>query len=106
MALRPEHDVAVGRHEPPSSARVADFMRLLRGALPLAQLGKAARILAIPAAHHRFNYIHPFPDGNGRVSRLMSHAMAHEAGIGAHGLWSISRGLGARPGEPQRTTSG
>ena len=39
------------------------------------------------------NYIHPFPDGNGRLSRLMSHAMAHEAGIGAHGIWSISRGL-------------
>jgi Fic family protein len=32
-------------------------------------------------------------DGNGRVSRLMSHAIAHQAGIGAHGLWSISRGL-------------
>jgi Fic family protein len=45
------------------------------------------------AAHHRLNYIHPFLDGNGRVSRLMSHAMALEAGIGAHGLWSISRGL-------------
>ena len=45
------------------------------------------------AAHHRLNYIHPFPDGNGRVSRLMSHAMAHKAGIGAHGLWSVSRGL-------------
>jgi Fic family protein len=44
-------------------------------------------------AHHRFNYIHPFPDGNGRVSRLMSHAMALQAGIGAHGLWSVSRGL-------------
>ena len=57
------------------------------------RLGKAARIMAIPAAHHRMNYIHPFPDGNGRVSRLMSHAMAHAAGIGAHGLWSISRGL-------------
>jgi len=56
-------------------------------------LGKAARILAIPAAHHRLNHIHPFPDGNGRVSRLMSHAMAHIAGIEAHGLWSISRGL-------------
>jgi len=49
--------------------------------------------MAIAAAHHRFNYIHPFPDGNGRVSRLMSHAMAHLAGIGAPGLWSISRGL-------------
>jgi len=45
------------------------------------------------SAHHRLNYIHPFVDGNGRVSRLMSHAMAHRAGIGAHGLWSISRGL-------------
>jgi Fic family protein len=56
-------------------------------------LGKAGRIMAIAAAHHRLNYIHPFPDGNGRVSRLMSHAMAHHAGIGAHGLWSISRGL-------------
>lgn len=49
--------------------------------------------MAIAAAHHRFNCIHPFPDGNGRVSRLMSHAMALKAGIGAHGLWSISRGL-------------
>src|SRR5207302_2132037 len=57
------------------------------------ELGKAGRVLAIPAAHHRLNYIHPFPDGNGRVSRLMSHAMGHSAGIGAHGLWSISRGL-------------
>ena len=37
--------------------------------------------------------IHPFPDGNGRVSRLMSHAMALKAGIGAQGLWSVSRGL-------------
>jgi Fic family protein len=45
------------------------------------------------AAHHRFNYVHPFPDGNGRVSRLMSHAMAWRADIAAHGLWSISRGL-------------
>ena len=55
------------------------------------KLGKAARILAIPAAHHRFNYIHPFPDGNGRVSRLMSYAMGHVAGIGAvDGLWSVA----------------
>ncbi len=45
------------------------------------------------AAHHRFNYIHPFPDGNGRVSLLMGHAMGLYAGIGASGLWSVSRGL-------------
>jgi len=90
---RPVHDVAVGRHQPPSSDRVADFMAYFAERYRFDRLGKAARIIAIPAAHHRFNYIHPFPDGNGRVSRLMSHAMAHAAGIGAHGLWSISRGL-------------
>ncbi|QPC88866.1 Fic family protein (plasmid) [Mesorhizobium sp. NBSH29] len=90
---QPEHDVAVGRHEPPSSTRVDAFMQYFETRYRIAKLGKAGRVLAIPAAHHRFNFIHPFPDGNGRVSRLMSHAMAHEAGIAAHGLWSISRGL-------------
>jgi Fic family protein len=89
----PEHDVEVGRHLPPSSSRVDDFMRHFENRYRFLGLGKAGRILAIPAAHHRFNYIHPFPDGNGRVSRLMSHAMGRVAGIGAHGLWSISRGL-------------
>jgi Fic family protein len=53
----------------------------------------AGRIMAMADAHHRFNYIHPFPDGNGRVGRLLNYAMAHYAGIAAHGLWSISRGL-------------
>lgn len=93
LRSRAEHDNAVGRHMPPSSARVADFMTYFEKRYRFEGLGKAARIIAIGAAHHRFNYIHPLPDGNGRVSRLMSHAMAHAAGIGAHGLWSISRGL-------------
>jgi Fic family protein len=89
----PEHDVAVGRHVPPSSARVADFMRYFEERFTLERMGRAAQIMAMASAHHRFNYIHPFPDGNGRVSRLMSHAMAAVAGIGARGLWSVSRGL-------------
>ena len=57
------------------------------------RMGRSGQIISMATAHHRFNYIHPFPDGNGRVSRLISHAMAASAGIGAHGLWSISRGL-------------
>jgi Fic family protein len=90
---RREQDVAVGRHLPPSSERVAEFMRHFENRFRFDGMGKAGRVMAIAAAHHRLNYIHPFPDGNGRVSRLMSHAMAHAAGIGAHGLWSVSRGL-------------
>ena len=90
---RPEHDVAVGRHIPPSSSRIQDFMEYFEGCYNYSLMGRAAQIMAMAMAHHRFNYIHPFPDGNGRVSRLMSHAMALKAGVGAHGLWSISRGL-------------
>ena len=89
----PEHDVAVGRHNPPSSRSVEPFMAHFERRYRFEGTGPAARILAMAAAHHRLNYIHPFPDGNGRVSRLMSHAMALKAGIGAHGLWSVSRGL-------------
>lgn len=86
-------DVVVGRHIPPSSQRVDDFMRYFAERYRFDSLGKAGRIMAMAAAHHRFNYIHPFPDGNGRVSRLMSHAMAWKADVASHGLWSISRGL-------------
>jgi Fic family protein len=89
----PRHEVVVGRHQPPSSARVGEFMAYFETRYRFASMGKSARIVAMAAAHHRLNYIHPFVDGNGRVSRLMSHVMAQQAGIGAHGLWSISRGL-------------
>lgn len=88
-----DEDVDVGRHIPPSSERVADFMNHFANQYRMDRLGEGSRIIAIPGAHHRFNYIHPFLDGNGRVSRLMSHAMALHAGVGAYGLWSISRGL-------------
>jgi Fic family protein len=90
---KPEEEVMVGRHQPPSPAAVAAFMAHFESRYRLASLGQGSRILALAAAHHRLNYIHPFLDGNGRVSRLMSHGMALQAGIGAHGLWSVSRGL-------------
>lgn len=88
-----DSEVAVGRHLPPSSERIAAFMEHFEKRFDIAARSASGRIIAIASAHHRLNYIHPFPDGNGRVSRLMSHAMALEAGIGGQGLWSISRGL-------------
>ena len=98
-------EVSVGRHRPPSSDRVADFMTYFAKRYGTVRGSASAGIIAIAAAHHRLNYIHPFPDGNGRVSRLMSHAMALEAGIGGAGLWSVSRGLARglkEPGEYKR----
>ena len=68
-------------------------------------MGKAARIMAIPAAHHRMNYIHPFPDGNGRVSRLMNHAMAHAAGSARTGFGRSRAGLRAALRAAKNTNS-
>jgi Fic family protein len=65
-------------------------------------MGLSRKIISMALAHHRLNYIHPFPDGNGRVSRLMAHAMGLATGVGAHGLWSISRGLARGLGVPAR----
>lgn len=89
----PEQDVTVGRHVPPASDRVDAFMRRFEERYALGDVRPGTGLLLLPVSHHRFNYIHPFPDGNGRVGRLMTHAVAHRIGIGAHGLWSVSRGL-------------
>lgn len=85
-ALRgPGEDVAVGRHLPPSGGRIEAFLEHFERRYRGLTSGALGRILAIPAAHHRLAYIHPFIDGNGRVGRLMSHAMLHEAGLYGHG---------------------
>lgn len=93
MRKTQEEEVSVGRHLPPSSAAIPVFMEHFARRYRFESMGQGGRIAAMAAAHHRLNYIHPFVDGNGRVSRLMSHAMALQAGVGAHGLWSVSRGL-------------
>ena len=87
-----EHNVSVGHHQPLGGQDIEDFMRHFENRYSHVT-GKSSQIMAIASAHHRLAYIHPFLDGNGRVCRLMSHAMGLQAGIGASGLWSISRGL-------------
>ncbi|MFP5240107.1 MAG: Fic family protein [Acidobacteriota bacterium] len=93
MRKTTEEEVSVGRHIPPSGAEIPAFMEHFARRYRFEPMKQGSRIVAMAAAHHRLNYIHPFVDGNGRVIRLMSHAMALQAGIGAHGLWSVSRGL-------------
>lgn len=89
----PGHEIGVGKHLPPSSGRVEAFMAHFQSRFDLDTMGASQKIIAMATAHHRLNFIHPFYDGNGRVSRLMSHAIGLAAGVGAHGLWSVSRGL-------------
>ncbi|RBQ31099.1 cell filamentation protein Fic [Arcobacter sp. FW59] len=44
-------------------------------------------------SHHRFVYIHPFYDGNGRISRLYLDYLLQKINLEGYGLWNLSRGL-------------
>ena len=85
-----QRDVSVGQHIPISPAAIPRFMRAFEQAYQ--SLGKTDAILAVAAAHHRLLWIHPFLDGNGRVARLLSHAMLLET-LDTGGIWSVARGL-------------
>lgn len=83
-------DVKVGNHIPISPGAVPRF--LARFDAVFSRLGKAEAVLATAAAHHRLLWIHPFTDGNGRVARLMSHAVLLNT-LETGALWSVARGL-------------
>ena len=88
-ALR-DRDVKVGNHVAISPGAVPRFIDRFEAAYR--RLGRVDAILAAAAAHHRLLWIHPFLDGNGRVARLMSHAMLKDA-LDTGAVWSVARGL-------------
>lgn len=85
-----ERYVEVGRHIAVSPGAVPRFLDRMHAAY--ARTGRIESILAAACAHHRFLWVHPFLDGNGRVARLMSYAMLRNS-LDTRGLWSVARGL-------------
>jgi len=85
-----DNDVKVGNHIAISPSSVPRFLNRFEAVY--SGLGKSETILALAAAHHRLLWIHPFLDGNGRVARLLSHAVTLTV-LETGGMWSISRGL-------------
>lgn len=83
-------DVEVGRHVAISPAAVPRFLEHFERSYT--GLGKTEALISLAGAHHRLLWVHPFVDGNGRVARLMSHAMLLDA-LDTGGVWSVARGL-------------
>jgi Fic family protein len=94
-----KRDVQVGRHVAVSPGALPRFLN--RFAEVYGSIGKTESILAVAAAHHRLLWVHPFLDGNGRVARLMSHAMLLNL-LDTGAVWSVARGLARNVEEYKR----
>ena len=96
-----QRDVQVGNHIACSADKLPLFISRFEEAYDLDRLSKLQQLIAVGASHHRLLWIHPFLDGNGRVTRLFSHAFLRNLGIG-NSLWSVSRGLARRATDYKR----
>jgi Fic family protein len=88
--------VSVGRHVAPAAEKLPGFMRRFAEVYGPVVQPTPHGLVAAAAAHHRLAWIHPFLDGNGRVTRLFTQAWLQAAGASADGLWTLSRGLARR----------
>jgi len=79
-------------HGPSADRLPAKFAAFSRAYDPVNFHGDE-RLIAIAASHHRLVWLHPFRDGNGRVTRLFSGLYLAHAGINRSNLWSLSRGF-------------
>jgi Fic family protein len=86
-------NVDVGRHTPIDEENIETFLNVFEERYSSRKILPTNKLISIAAAHHRFTWIHPFGDGNGRVARLFSHAAMLQEGVGGCGLWTLSRGL-------------
>lgn len=84
-------NVTVGMHMPPDAKHLPNFIKRWIQAYSKLPDGDMA-LIGLACAHHRLAWIHPFNDGNGRVTRLHSHLLLHAMGL-TNGLWSPMRGL-------------
>lgn len=67
-------------HQPPDWLRIEDYMKELFDFIHRED-GTKYDLLKAAIAHHRFVWIHPFGNGNGRVVRLFTYAMLVKTGF-------------------------
>ena len=71
--------IANAKHQPPEPYDVPDLMRELIDYINNDE-GEQYDLLKIAIANHRFVWIHPFGNGNGRTDRLMTYALLCKKG--------------------------
>ncbi len=73
-------NIARSNHKPPEPIQVTNYMDELFAFISHDDAPKFD-LLKIAIAHHRFMWIHPFSNGNGRTGRLFTYAMLVKLGF-------------------------
>ena len=82
--------VEVSRHESIHPNSILKFMKRFEDVY--SNMSPTDSLMSLAIAHHRFLWIHPFLDGNGRVARLITQKMVQDS-LNINAIWSLSRGL-------------
>lgn len=72
--------IAQSAHIPPEAVQVPDYMQELVAFINRTDPPKYD-LIKVALAHHRFGWIHPFRNGNGRVVRLLTYALLIKYGF-------------------------
>ncbi len=88
-----QQGVKVGIHIPSSYHDVPKLIESFFSVYQPDRFAGERKVISIMAAHHRFAWIHPFLDGNGRVGRLLTDSLLRSIGLESEGVWCLSRGL-------------
>lgn len=72
--------ISKSEHLPPDAGSVQAYMEELVGFINRKDAPKYD-LMKVALAHHRFGWIHPFSNGNGRVVRLLTYAMMIKYGF-------------------------
>ena len=100
-------DVYVGNHTAPGYSLVNTIINEFEAQYKSVYdtQTQAKKLLYLLSSHHRLTWVHPFLDGNGRVSRLFLDAGFFNLEIEGYGLWNIARGLARNSQEYQKHLS-
>ncbi len=72
--------IALAEHLPPDAIQVPGYMQALVTFINHNDAPKYD-LIKVALAHHRFGWIHPFSNGNGRVVRLLTYALLIKYGF-------------------------
>lgn len=72
--------ISQSEHLPPSPVRVPEYMQELVAFINENHAPKYD-LIKVALSHHRFGWIHPFGNGNGRVVRLLTYALMIKYGF-------------------------